>query len=121
MPRWINPITRWAIYVRDGATREGVPCRWCGVRTQQPSLDHLIPRKAGGTNCPTNLAASCQPCNRARGQDLHLEPMPPLQPGHRTVAAVLRVVGWQEPGWEPPELGPEHTSDGCLPWDGPFD
>ena len=121
MPRWINPITRWAIYVRDGATRLGVPCRWCRRLTQDPSLDHLIPRSAGGTNAPENLASACQPCNRARGKDLHLDPSPPLLPAHRTVGSVLRMVGWQFPGGRYADLGPEHFTDGCLPWDGPFD
>lgn len=119
--RWIRPNTRWAIYVRDGATREGVPCRWCRELTQEPQLDHLVPRKYGGSNDPSNLASSCRKCNRARGSDMHLEPSPPLLPAHRTRGMVLAISGWAEANREPYPTGIEHFHDGCLPWDGPWD
>lgn len=117
--RWIRPKTRWAIYVRDGATRAGVPCRWCRELTQEPQLDHLVPRRWGGSNDPTNLATSCRSCNRSRGADVCLEPSPPLLPHHRDVGAVLLIAGWAL--LEPYPTGVEHFTDFCLPWDGPFD
>ena len=120
MPRWCRLTTRWALYVRDGATREGARCRWCGERTQEPQLDHLVPRKHGGTNDHTNLATSCRKCNRARGADAALESSPPLLPHHRQLGRVLMISGWAEANREPMPEGEEHYTDFCIPWDGPF-
>jgi hypothetical protein len=58
--------------------RDGHVCRWCGGPADE--VDHVIPAIRGGTDDPTNLAASCRPCNRSRGDRLPSEwtrePMP---------------------------------------------
>lgn len=45
--------------------RDGYVCRFCG----QPAntVDHVVPRHAGGTDSPNNLVAACGPCNSAKG------------------------------------------------------
>lgn len=61
------------------ASRDGESCRWCGaaldvtirgLRAPSPpraTIDHVVPRSAGGTNGLDNLALSCEPCNQERG------------------------------------------------------
>lgn len=66
-----NPATR-EMYAR----RDGWVCHLCSgpinnpPRTpdhENPSIDHLIPRAAGGSDYPSNLAAAHQSCNKRRG------------------------------------------------------
>jgi 5-methylcytosine-specific restriction endonuclease McrA len=63
---WIRPRKRLAIYLRDRFT-----CGYCGAdlagrRPADVTLDHLLPRCAGGTNDAANLTTACRPCNSAR-------------------------------------------------------
>lgn len=49
------------------AQRAGEVCEYCrapqGIGGYQFHLDHMIPRDAGGTDDPSNLALACGPCN----------------------------------------------------------
>lgn len=61
------------------AMRDGEVCHWCGAALNikikshkeasppRATLDHVIPRSAGGSNDLGNLVLSCAPCNEARG------------------------------------------------------
>ena len=67
---WIRQSTRLAIYLRDGLC-----CVYCLRDWSESGLtvDHIIPRSAGGTNECTNLVSACMSCNaakRALGDDL---------------------------------------------------
>lgn len=64
--QWIRSDARLAIYIRDGFA-----CAYCGrdLRNAAPAdvtLDHLLPRSAGGTNDATNLVTACRSCNSSR-------------------------------------------------------
>lgn len=64
---WIRKDKRLAIYIRDGFT-----CVYCGTDLKHAdptdvTLDHLLPRSAGGTNEATNLVTACRHCNSQRG------------------------------------------------------
>lgn len=64
--RWIRPEKRLAIYIRDG-----FQCAYCGrdlkhATAAEVTLDHLLPRVAGGTNEATNLITACRACNSSR-------------------------------------------------------
>ena len=65
--KWIWPVTRLAIYLRDH-----FHCVYCnrdlhGAKPRDVTLDHLVPRSQGGTNAPTNLVTACLACNVAKG------------------------------------------------------
>jgi len=45
--------------------RDGYICQYCGGDATQ--VDHVIPRKVGGTHDLENLVACCAPCNSAKG------------------------------------------------------
>lgn len=64
------------IYERDGGF-----CQWCGHvllrrnaidASSAMTLDHIVPKLAGGSSEPDNLLLCCFPCNnsRARAQGL---------------------------------------------------
>lgn len=64
--RWIRPGKRLALYLRDGFA-----CCYCGrlLKDAAPAdvtLDHLLPKQAGGTNEPRNLVTACRSCNSSR-------------------------------------------------------
>lgn len=45
--------------------RDGFACRYCGDKPGCDLLevDHLVPRRRGGSNHSSNLAAACKTCN----------------------------------------------------------
>ena len=53
-----------AIIARDGAR-----CAWCGAEPwrRDLTLEHVLPRSAGGVTTPENALVACRRCNRARG------------------------------------------------------
>jgi 5-methylcytosine-specific restriction protein A len=55
----VNQTTRRRIMARDGYR-----CYRCGAEAAE--VDHIVPVSEGGTNDPTNLAAICIPCHRAK-------------------------------------------------------
>ena len=69
MSRWIRPAKRLAIYLRDGLS-----CVYCGASVEDAdgatkilTLDHVMPRKLGGSNEARNLVTACLSCNLAKG------------------------------------------------------
>lgn len=42
-------------------------CAYCGLRTKDLTIDHVIPRSQEGTNEPNNLLPACKPCNESKG------------------------------------------------------
>jgi len=44
----------------------GGKCFACGS-TDDPHVDHIVPRAKGGTNDPSNLQVLCGPCNMRKG------------------------------------------------------
>ncbi len=56
----------WRSVFRDG--RRYVPCSYCGTTLlrEDATIDHVIPRSAGGTSAIQNLAVACKPCNEAK-------------------------------------------------------
>jgi len=64
--KWIRAEKRLAIYIRDSFT-----CAYCGASLRNAdaatiTLDHLLPRSAGGGNEATNLVTACRSCNSQR-------------------------------------------------------
>jgi diadenosine tetraphosphate (Ap4A) HIT family hydrolase/5-methylcytosine-specific restriction endonuclease McrA len=53
----------------DTLKRAGFRCELCGVSADERALDvdHIVPRKHGGTDDPENLQALCWQCNANKG------------------------------------------------------
>ena len=60
---------RWAL-----AERQAWRCAWChGGMVEQDgparvTLEHIVPRHAGGGHDDVNLVAACSACNKGRGE-----------------------------------------------------
>jgi 5-methylcytosine-specific restriction endonuclease McrA len=51
-------LSRHAVLARDDYT-----CQYCGARGKDLTIDHVVPRWAGGPNTWDNLVACCRKCN----------------------------------------------------------
>ena len=47
--------------------RDGRSCTICGTDEGEMHIDHIIPRKAGGTHDMDNLRVLCKSCNLRKG------------------------------------------------------
>ena len=65
VPRVALQPSRANILLRDDET-----CQYCGKRSRDLTLDHVIPRSRGGTSTWENLVASCKHCNGKKGNHL---------------------------------------------------
>ncbi len=65
VPRMALRPTRANIMLRDEEI-----CQYCGKRTRELTLDHVIPRSRGGQSTWENLVACCRPCNGRKGNHL---------------------------------------------------
>ena len=53
--------TRRKVFLRDNYT-----CQYCGRRTSDLTLDHVIPRHMGGTHSWENVVTACRSCNQRK-------------------------------------------------------
>ncbi len=60
-PRPKRKLTRIEIFSRDRFT-----CQYCGKETHQLTIDHVIPRFAGGPHTWQNVVSACPACNRRK-------------------------------------------------------
>ncbi|EFH87459.1 HNH endonuclease [Ktedonobacter racemifer] len=65
VPRMALQPTRSNILLRDDDT-----CQYCGKRTRELTLDHILPRSRGGQSTWENLVACCRACNGKKGSRL---------------------------------------------------
>ena len=61
-PRPRVRLTRREIFVRDHHA-----CQYCGIRTRDLTLDHVVPRHRGGRHAWDNLVSACRSCNHRKG------------------------------------------------------
>lgn len=62
-----RPRMRVNLTKREVLRRDNYTCQYCGRQTKQLTIDHIVPRHAGGGNEWRNLVAACQNCNRQKG------------------------------------------------------
>ncbi len=55
-------LSRKAVLARDG-----YKCQYCGRRRVKMTIDHIIPRRLGGTFSWENLVCACHACNAKKG------------------------------------------------------
>jgi len=61
-PRVRVCLTKQEIFRRDNYT-----CQYCGRKSNNLTIDHVLPRQYGGQRSWTNLVAACPECNRKKG------------------------------------------------------
>ena len=61
-PRPQLKLTRREVFRRDNYT-----CQYCGRKTSDLTIDHVIPRHLGGKHVWNNVVAACPMCNHRKG------------------------------------------------------
>ena len=61
-PRARVKLTRREVFMRDHFT-----CQYCGRRSHDLTLDHVVPRSRGGKHVWENLTSACKSCNHRKG------------------------------------------------------
>lgn len=61
-PRVPVRVTRREVFARDAYT-----CQYCGARTRDLTIDHVVPRRLGGIHVWENVVCACLPCNLRKG------------------------------------------------------
>ncbi len=62
-----RPRPRVRLSKREIFRRDDYRCQYCGDEHAQLTVDHVIPRRAGGPHTWENLVAACPACNRRKG------------------------------------------------------
>ena len=100
------PIRMQVMRRKNILLRDGGRCMYCGQRSNELTLDHVIPRSRGGLNTWDNLVACCKRDNHKKndrtpeeaGMNLIHRPLP--QTIH-TPRFVLRSMGLEVNEWSP--------------------
>lgn len=61
-PRPRVKLTRREVFRRDNYT-----CQYCGRRSGDMTVDHVLPRHLGGEHTWTNVVTACPACNHQKG------------------------------------------------------
>jgi len=62
-----RPRPRVRLCKREILRRDGYRCQYCGRRSRNLTIDHIVPRYRGGGYSWKNLVAACPMCNRRKG------------------------------------------------------
>lgn len=61
-PRPQVRLSRREVFMRDD-----YQCQYCGSRSRELTLDHVVPKHRGGGHSWDNLVSACRPCNHRKG------------------------------------------------------
>jgi 5-methylcytosine-specific restriction endonuclease McrA len=94
-PRPRVKLTRREIFIRDEHT-----CQYCGSRTNDLTIDHVVPRSRGGGHSWDNLVSACRSCNHRKGgktvqeskMKLHRQPSEPRAGIYYTIERRLNAA-----------------------------
>ena len=59
--------SQWSKIRQRILKRDGYCCQQCGQDNGKLHVDHIIPRRLGGTDNDQNLQVLCQKCNLSKG------------------------------------------------------
>jgi len=88
---------------REVLRRDNFTCQYCGKRTPYLTVDHVLPRRLGGTHSWENLVAACPACNHHKGgrtieqaqmRLLHLPTNPPSSAKYRFAGHLSNNQEW---------------------------
>jgi 5-methylcytosine-specific restriction endonuclease McrA len=58
-------LSRRSIFARDNFT-----CQYCGAQSRDLTIDHIVPKRHGGSMAWENLVACCRRCNTKKGDKM---------------------------------------------------
>lgn len=105
-PRPKVRLSRREVFLRDKFT-----CQYCGMKTKDLTIDHVVPRHRGGRHTWDNLVSACKSCNHRKGgkapeevrMTLIRKPFEPKASTYYSLHQHLQTyIEWQKfiPEWE---------------------
>jgi len=61
------PFRRVELSRKNVIRRDNYHCQYCGSKSHDLTIDHIIPKSRGGTESWDNLVAACTNCNNRKG------------------------------------------------------
>jgi 5-methylcytosine-specific restriction endonuclease McrA len=61
-----RPLHRRKLSRREVFVRDGYRCQYCGMKSRDLTLDHVLPRSRGGAHAWDNIVSACKPCNHGK-------------------------------------------------------
>ena len=93
MRRRRNPrFSKANLYIRDEYT-----CQYCNTPYAKSNLtlDHVKPLSLGGNTSWEHIVAACGPCNKRKGNKLHMKPIvQPYRPDYYELVAKRKKLGF---------------------------
>ncbi len=82
--------------------RDGMACQYCGTRSPELTVDHIIPKSRGGIDSWENMVAACRECNNKKGNRSPEEAgmrlrTKPKKPNH--IIFIQQTIGKVEENW----------------------
>jgi len=62
-----RPAPRPRLVRQEVFRRDNFTCQYCGKRTRDLTIDHVVPRHRGGAHSWENLVSACRDCNHRKG------------------------------------------------------
>lgn len=84
--------------------RDNYCCQYCGTRTHEVTIDHIIPKSRGGAVSWENLVSACHRCNHKKGSRTPEEAgmaliNKPQKPHH--IIFFKQFMGKADDSWKP--------------------
>lgn len=84
--------------------RDNFQCQYCGITSNNLTIDHIIPKSRGGTDSWDNLVAACNSCNNKKGNQTPEEAglkllHKPRKPNH--ILFIRSLAGKIYEDWKP--------------------
>lgn len=105
LSRFIHvPYKRIELSRRNIIRRDGFRCQYCGIKSSELTIDHIIPKSRGGSESWDNLVSACKSCNNKKGSHtpeeagIHLLHKP-SKPNH--IVFIRQYMGINEENWKP--------------------
>jgi len=105
LARYIKvPFKKIELSRRNILKRDGFRCQYCGTKSHELTIDHIIPKSRGGSDSWDNLVSACKSCNNKKADrtpeesGLHLIKRP-RRPHH--ILFITQYMGKVDENWKP--------------------
>jgi 5-methylcytosine-specific restriction endonuclease McrA len=98
------PYKRIDLSRKNILKRDNHRCQYCGKKTLDITIDHIMPKSRGGIDTWDNLVAACVRCNNRKGNRTPDEAgmkllSKPRRPNH--IMFLKQYIGRTEDSWRP--------------------
>jgi len=105
LARYIKvPFKKIELSRRNILKRDGYRCQYCGTKSHELTIDHVIPKSRGGSDSWDNLVSACKECNNKKADRTPEEAginliKKPRRPHH--ILFITQYMGKVDENWKP--------------------